>query len=103
MSGADLPNPLADLGLQRGAEPSALTKVAISVVEPFEQFYATVGAKAPYQRFALGFAVASVVMFLTEPSYAFDQSGRPYPFAQVGLSHWSVVPAAFGLASALFV
>lgn len=105
MSGPNpsLPNPLADLGLQKAAEPTALTKVAIAVVEPFEQFYATVGAKVPYQRAALGFALASVGMFLTEPSFAFDQNGRPIPFQHAGLGHWAVIPALFGLASAVFV
>lgn len=103
MASLDLPNPLADLGLQRASEPSALTNAAVAVIEPFEQFYATVGAKAPYQRFLLGGALASAVMFLVEPSFAFDPHGRPYSMQQAGIGHWTVLAGAFGLASAVFV
>lgn len=92
------------------AEPTSIgLKLAIAVTEPFQQFYGAVGAKQPWQRLALGFAIASVGMFLSEPSISFDAEGRPRPWKFAGggknstLVHWSIPPLAFGLASAIFI
>lgn len=109
MSGAQPIDILRETGISRPEPDSFGVKLAIAFTEPFQQFYSALGAKEPWQRLLFGFAFGGVVMFLTEPSFAFEKGGRPRPFALQSRDpnstyiHWSVPPIAFGLASAVFV
>jgi hypothetical protein len=94
----------------RPPEPDSIgVKVAVALTEPFEQFYGAVGARQPWQRLALGFALGSIGMWLVEPRLSFDENGKPRPFKLVQntrdstLVHWSIPPLLFGLASAVFI
>ncbi len=89
---------------------SALVKLGILVTEPFEQFYGAVGARQPWQRFLLGFSLSSVLVWLTEPEFAFNPNGSPRPFSLLDsqspdatIFHWSTIPFGIGLASAVFI
>lgn len=102
---------LSGTGLgEPAAADSPLIKMGILVTEPFEQFYGAVGAREPWQRFALGFSLSSLLMFLTEPSWAYDEAGRARPWSVMSNGqpnatpfHWSILPIAFGVASAIFI
>lgn len=103
-------DPLREIGLVKPQEDSFGLKLAIAVTEPFQQLYSLVGAKQPWQRLALGFSLASVVLFLSEPRFAFDEQGNPRPWKltdsrakNATLIHWSIPALGFGLASAVFI
>lgn len=103
-------NMLRELNIKTPPPTSVPVQVAVAVTEPFQQFYAAVGAKEPWQRLALGFALGSVVMFLQEPDFAFDpktKQPRPWSVTTGGpgstFFHWTTVPLVLGLASALFI
>lgn len=77
-------------------------------VAAFEKFYGSIGAINPSQRLFAGFLLASVPMYLAEPGFAFDEQGaRPHALfssdRRATYLHWSTIPIAVGLLSALFI
>lgn len=102
-----VPPILKDLNIAPSSNGGVLSKI----VTPFEEFYGTVGAIYPSQRFIVGSLLGAAAMFVLEPSFAFDEQG-PKPFqlfasggdqSRATYFHWAVPALAFGAASALFV
>ena len=101
---------LQEFGVEPPTNTNPLLDAAIAVTEPFEKFYSGLGARYPWQRVLLGTTLASALVWLAEPSFAFDERGQPRqfrPFApedpDATLFHWAVLPVAFGLFSGFFV
>jgi hypothetical protein len=107
MAGIDI---IREARLSQPEDPGLAVKAAVLVTEPFQQFYAAVGARQPWQRLLLGTALASTAVWLIEPKFAFDDKKNPRPWRPLNgkapnstLVHWSILPIAFGLFSATVI